>query len=157
MALLDGCACTFERLPSAQLEGSFSHEMAHFCFFPDPSPVQLIMQFLQEAESQLASNANNDAQTSDPSAQQPGTPGPGSPMSVSPQGGSPQPGSPQAVMQGGSPQPGSPQAVMPPVPVGEQNNREGTEESMDIQRDKSGSGNTVMFLSFRTDRSGQTV
>ena len=96
------------------------------CYLPDPSPVQLIMQFLQEAESQLASNASNDAQTSDPSAQQPGTPGPGSPMSVSP--------------QGGSPQPGSPQATMPPVPVVEQNHQEGTEESMDIQRDKSGSG-----------------
>ena len=83
------------------------------------------MQFLQEAESQLASNANNDAQTSDPSAQQPGTPQAGSPMAMSP--------------QSGSPQPVSTQAMMPPHDqVLEVNHREGTEESMDVQHDKSG-------------------
>ena len=92
------------------------------------------MQFLQEAESQLASNANNDAQTPDPSAQQPGTPGQGSPMSVSP--------------QGGSPLPGSPQAMMPQPPVAEQNHLEGTEENMDIQRDKSGSGKSSNHTSY---------
>ena len=76
------------------------------------------MQFLQEAESQLASNANNDVQTSELASQQPGTPPPGSPMSMSPQG-------------------GSPQAMMPPVGI-EQNHREVTDENMDIQHEKSG-------------------
>ena len=76
------------------------------------------MQFLQEAESQLASNASNDAQTSDPSVQQPGTPQSGSPMAMSPQS-------------------GSPQAMMPPTVI-ELNHREGTEENMDIQQEKSG-------------------